>query len=133
MSASTAFNIALFGLGAAVGAGATAAVAFGGTKKAPEHVPPRPTPPAPVITIDAKNKPQMSSDLTIGQFGAAVLKYGHPGKVGLRSELLAALLIPDSNAVGPVPDFLIRKAYATAYDRRMRHPAWVSAADAFRL
>lgn len=27
---------------------------------------------------------------------------------------------------GPVPDLLVRKAYTAAYDRRLRHPAWVS-------
>lgn len=29
-------------------------------------------------------------------------------------------------SIGPVPDLLVRKAYTAAYDRRMRHPAWVS-------
>jgi endonuclease G, mitochondrial len=28
--------------------------------------------------------------------------------------------------LGPISDQLVRKAYVAAYDRRMRHPAWVS-------
>ncbi|KAI0670645.1 hypothetical protein C8Q78DRAFT_975273 [Trametes maxima] len=35
----------------------------------------------------------------------AVLKYGHPG---------------------PVSDLLVRRAYVTGYDRRLRHPAWTA-------
>ena len=27
--------------------------------------------------------------------------------------------------LGPIADPLVRKAYVAAYDRRLRHPAWV--------
>jgi hypothetical protein len=27
---------------------------------------------------------------------------------------------------GPIADPLVRQAYVAAYDRRLRHPAWVS-------
>jgi len=31
------------------------------------------------------------------------------------------------NTPGPIADPIIRKAYVAAYDRRLRHPAWVRA------
>ncbi|EJD02115.1 uncharacterized protein FOMMEDRAFT_86914 [Fomitiporia mediterranea MF3/22] len=39
------------------------------------------------------------------QLPGTVLKYGNPG---------------------PISDLLVRKAYVTAYDRRLRHPAWTA-------
>jgi hypothetical protein len=35
-------------------------------------------------------------------------------------------MCPSRVVPGPISDQLLRKAYVAAYDRRMRHPAWVS-------
>jgi hypothetical protein len=49
------------------------------------------------------------------------LKYGNPGEyIFIR---VAAILILVN--IGPISDMLVRKAYVAAYDRRLRHPAWV--------
>ncbi|KAG8901330.1 nuclease [Tulasnella sp. 403] len=101
MSASTAFHAAIFGVGALVGAGVTAAVTY--PRKT--SVPPPQTSVGPVVDVDVKNKLRISNELSLVESPGAVLKYGHPG---------------------PVPDLLQRKAYVVAYDRRLRHPSWTA-------
>ncbi|KAG8956716.1 nuclease [Tulasnella sp. 424] len=114
MPGASALHFAAFGLGAVLGAGATAII----TKRKdalpvapPAHHPvqvPSPQQPRPVIQIDERNRPQISNSSDIAMLGGnvpGVLKYGHPG---------------------PTPDFLVRKAYVASYDRRLRHPAWTA-------
>jgi endonuclease G, mitochondrial len=49
-----------------------------------------------------------------------ILKYGNPGVCTF------FFLRPDSHRLaGPIADLLVRKVYVAAYDRRLRHPAWV--------
>lgn len=47
-----------------------------------------------------------------------------------RGCLLRAAAVTDrwlaTRCAGPTPDILHRTSYVAAYDRRMRHPAWVS-------
>lgn len=76
MSLLSAVNIAAFGAGALLGAGAVAVV-----QRRPNAGPSSalPAPAAPVIDVDQKNKPQISSSLLIPQITSGVLKYGNPG------------------------------------------------------
>lgn len=79
MSASTAFHVAIFGVGALVGAGVTAAVTY--PRKASISAPPKGSNAVvPVVDVDAKNKPRISNELTLAEAPGGVLKYGHPGK-----------------------------------------------------
>lgn len=79
MSLFTTVNFATFGLGAVIGAAATAAVAH--TRKAAEVV--KPAVAAPVIEVDSKNRPRIVTDPSVPQHSGAVLKYGHPGMLCL--------------------------------------------------
>ncbi|KAG8964978.1 nuclease [Tulasnella sp. 419] len=99
MPSASAIHAVVFGVGAAVGAG----VALAASRKSP--VSPAPAVPAPLVEVDRKNKPQLISDLVAPPNTTTILKYGHPG---------------------PTPDFLVRKAYAASYDRRLRHPSWTA-------
>ena len=57
---------------------------------------------------------------------SAVLKYGHPGEFGIflfcrkKHSVMARGIY-----IGPISDLIHRQAYVAAYDRRLRHPAWV--------
>ncbi|KAG9016210.1 nuclease [Tulasnella sp. JGI-2019a] len=101
MSVWTTLNLVTFGVGAAVGAGATAAITLSQRKPDSLAAPVA----APIVDIERKNRPQIVSNLEVLQHSSAVLKYGHPG---------------------PVLDMLIRKAYTASYDRRLRHPSWTA-------
>jgi hypothetical protein len=54
-----------------------------------------------------------------------VLKYGNPGESTPRNFWTFINRI-SKIYLGPISDTLVRKAYVAAYDRRLRHPAWVS-------
>lgn len=40
--------------------------------------------------------------------------------------VLCLTLFKNLSRLGPIADLLARKAYVAGYDRRLRHPAWVS-------
>ncbi|KAG8889157.1 nuclease [Tulasnella sp. 332] len=101
MSLFTTLNLFTFGVGAAVGAGATAAFSLSQRKSNVSASPAT----GPIIAVDQKNRPQIVSDVVISRHPSTALKYGHPG---------------------PVPDLLLRKAYTASYDRRLRHPSWTA-------
>ncbi|KAH8833513.1 hypothetical protein DL96DRAFT_1455966 [Flagelloscypha sp. PMI_526] len=70
----------------------------------------RPTPvaspsPQPVIRLNPKGIPEVIGTHAAAIVASPILKYGNPG---------------------PIPDFLVRKAYVMAYDRRLRHAAWTA-------
>ncbi|KAI5124061.1 hypothetical protein M0805_003888 [Coniferiporia weirii] len=96
MHSATFVHAACFAIGAVVGGGTVAAVGLS-QKRAVPVPPPAGTGVAPGTAL----APVRAS----AQLPSPVLKYGNPG---------------------PVSDFLVRKAYVTAYDRRMRHPAWTA-------
>lgn len=85
MPGASALHFAAFGLGAVLGAGATAII----TKRKdalpvapPAHHPVPVQQPRPVIQIDERNRPQISNSSDIAMLGGnlpGVLKYGHPG------------------------------------------------------
>lgn len=106
MPSATLIHAACFAVGAAVGAGAVAAV--GMNRRAPnaqaqsagvQHV----GDPRSIVKFGPSGLPDLAA--TAQQIPGTVLKYGNPG---------------------PVSDLLVRKAYVTTYDRRLRHPAWTA-------
>ncbi len=116
MPASSLARAAFFALGAAVGGGAVAAFNASNKKEAPS------SPPA----VTARSK----AVVEVGATGAAtaaglVLKYGNPGKHAMAGLWITLSLSGIVVAAGPIPDQLARRAYAAAYDRRLRHPTWV--------
>lgn len=114
MPSSSIIHAACFAVGAIVGGGTVAAL----SQKRQTPVPPIPaqnstivTPSvpaptqstAPVVKTNSSGYPDLTK--TLAETPNAVLRYGNPG---------------------PISDLLVRKAYVTAYDRRMRHPAWTA-------
>ncbi|KAH9946346.1 uncharacterized protein BXZ73DRAFT_73126 [Epithele typhae] len=108
MASSSIVNAAVFAVGALVGGGVATVVASRNKKV---DMPP---PTGPGLAQRPTTPPIMDTKegvLVVPPPGAqvqtdmAVLKYGHPG---------------------PVSDLLVRRAYVTAYDRRLRHPAWTA-------
>ena len=106
---------AIFAAGAAVGGGiATVTIKRAGQRPAELALPPPNaigTIPPPVVQVSSKaGIPSFSAGnlASVATLESPVLKYGNPG---------------------PIADPIIRKAYVAAYDRRLRHPAWVSACD----
>jgi len=113
MPASVAIHAAVFTAGVLLGGGITAAVASKNRQqqRLSDHAP---LPPA--MDIVTTTQP---GALTVT---SGVLKYGNPG-----ARQFSRLHTSLSDAIpGPISDTLIRKAYVAAYDRRLRHPAWVS-------
>ncbi|KAG6833494.1 hypothetical protein H0H87_006066 [Tephrocybe sp. NHM501043] len=106
MSGSALVRAAFFAAGALVGGGVTTVVSSRNST-----VPPRPTPvasstPASIIELDRNGKARLQETTGIlsNKSVSSILKYGNPG---------------------PIADPLVRQAYVAAYDRRLRHPAWV--------
>ena len=100
MASSTVIHAACFAVGALVGGGIVTAI---GTSKRP--IPPLPpAPAAPIVDVAPTGSTRISTPGTLVKVDTPVLKYGNPG---------------------PISDLLIRKAYVAAYDRRLKHPAWV--------
>ncbi|KAJ4488340.1 hypothetical protein J3R30DRAFT_3654615 [Lentinula aciculospora] len=111
---SSLVQAALFAAGAVVGAGVTAAIY---SKKQAQRPSVAPTvdgtivSPAvatvspPVIGLGTNGNAQISNLASVASLSSSsVLKYGNPG---------------------PIADPIVRRAYVAAYDRRLRHPAWV--------
>ena len=127
MASSTIVHAAVFAVGALVGGGVATAVAS--RNKPRDMLPPVPTQrPTPPPMMDMKEgvlvKPPPGATV---QVDTAVLKYGHPGACIQSSRVFGSQKHAHSNnnIEGPVSDLLVRRAYITAYDRRLRHPAWV--------
>ena len=107
----------VFAAGAVVGGGVAALV----YRRQPVQISkvPHETPPGTAIAVPAFT----SIDLP-------VLKYGNPGMYFLwfhSAPDVACLTF----FLGPIADPLVRKAYVAAYDRRLRHPAWVNSSVPF--
>ena len=125
MASSTIVHAAVFAVGALVGGGVATAVAS--RNKPRDMLPPvpaqRPVPPIMDMKEGVLVKPPPGATV---QIDTSVLKYGHPG-ARIQSSYFASREhdYSDSNDEGPVSDLLVRRAYITAYDRRLRHPAWV--------
>jgi endonuclease G len=75
-----------------------------------------------VVQVDTNGTPQMSSDLAAMATVPPMLKYGNPGSWHCLLSQSFPNRLPHS---GPIADILVRKGYIAAYDRRLRHPAWV--------
>ncbi|KAH7107784.1 hypothetical protein BKA62DRAFT_684439 [Auriculariales sp. MPI-PUGE-AT-0066] len=101
---SHALTAAVFAVGAAVGAGATALIHARRRIPLPTHAS---TPERVEHKAIMQVEPLGTHVVINPQLALAgeVLKYGNPG---------------------PISDLLTRKAYIAAYDRRLRHPAWTA-------
>jgi len=78
----------------------------------------------PIVEIGAGGDARITNAAVAMTLAPPVLKYGNPG---LYSEYIFIRVVPILILVniGPISDVLVRKAYVAAYDRRLRHPAWV--------
>jgi hypothetical protein len=157
MPPTSVVQVAIFAAGAALGATA-AALAQRRNDRLTVPVAPRVSTSAiprnteisriPVVEVSPTGEPGLA------QFqggGSEVLKHGNPGEsvhpficrsrslawietafvlIFLRPNFFNSLPITCLMRVqiGPTSDLISRKAYVTAYDRRLRHPAWVSLA-----
>jgi len=131
MPTSSLARAAFFALGAAVGGGAVAALnaskkkeasTAGSTEVTSLKVPRN----LPVVEVGVAGDPRFSAGAVTAV--GPVLKYGNPGTHVTAPDLHTHSLLPSGIrcCAGPIPDQLVRQAYVAAYDRRMRHPAWVS-------
>ena len=66
--------------------------------------PPAPAAHAPIVEVSQTGLTRVAPPGTLVKVDSAILKHGNPG---------------------PISDLLVRKAYVAAYDRRLKHPAWV--------
>lgn len=104
MPTSTILHAACFAVGALVGGGVATAISASSSKRTvPAPVPAEP-PRAPIIEVQQGGVPKLNTPGPLVKVDSEILKHGHPG---------------------PISDLLVRKAYVAAYDRRLRHPAWV--------
>jgi hypothetical protein len=138
MPSSGLIHAAAFALGAVVGGGVVSAVSQ--KRSVPMSATPTPAPILPVpasgsrpaiVDVGPNGAAEMTSGAGVVPLSSAVLKYGHPGMwcyscLGLRLLNLTFISIFLLGCCsGPISDPLVRKAYIAAYDRRLRHPAWV--------
>jgi hypothetical protein len=104
MPSSTVLHAACFAVGAIVGGGVITAL------ESRRRVVPLPPPPsatkasAPLVEVQPTGATRITTPNALVNVEPPVLKHGNPG---------------------PISDMLVRKAYVAAYDRRLRHPAWV--------
>ena len=121
MPASSLVRAAFFALGAAVGGGAVAALNASKKREATNA-----GLKVPVVEVDVAGDPRFSAEAATAL--GPVLKYGNPGTPATAPDLRTLCLSPSRIrcCAGPISDQLVRQAYVAAYDRRMRHPAWVS-------
>ena len=108
MPSSSLVRAAIFPAGAAVGGGVATVL---GRKKAQDAAPLGVPIYAPPVT---NHTPSNTPAVSLGASGAPVLAAGVPTIPVLRY-----------GNPGPVSDQFVRQAYVAAYDRRLRHPAWV--------
>ncbi|EKM55745.1 uncharacterized protein PHACADRAFT_256597 [Phanerochaete carnosa HHB-10118-sp] len=106
MPSSTILHAACFAVGALVGGGVATAISRNNTAQRPVAVPVPASESVkqPIVEVQPSGAPKLSTPGTLVKTDSQLLRYGHPG---------------------PVSDLLVRKAYVAAYDRRLRHPAWV--------
>lgn len=101
MASSTILHAACFAVGALVGGGIATAVS---NQKRPIPPPPSPSRSQPIVEVAPTGTTRITTPSTLVTIDSPVLKHGNPG---------------------PISDLLVRRAYVAAYDRRLRHPAWV--------
>ena len=106
MPSSTILHAACFAVGALVGGGVATAIGRNNTvpRPVPMPVPTSESVKEPIVGVQLGGAPKLSTPGTLIKAESQLLEYGHPG---------------------PISDLLVRKAYVAAYDRRLRHPAWV--------
>lgn len=138
MPASSFIRAAFFALGAAVGGGTVVAINASRKKEALAKATTQALPPTgngPFVEVGVTG-PRLSQTGAAAALAAGpVLKYGNPGMYDTlkaansvkRIRLIFANLPP-----GPIFDQLVRRAYVAGYDRRLRHPAWVSSSPQSR-
>jgi endonuclease G len=132
MPASSIIHAAFFALGAAVGGSTVVAINASRKKEtlvrataSTFQVLP-PTGNGPLVEVGVTGNPRLSQAaraspaLAIGP----VLKYGNPGMYDTLTRMATSNI--DWYVPGPVFDQLVRRAYIAGYDRRLRHPSWVS-------
>ena len=112
MPTSTLLRASFFALGAAVGGGAVAVLNASKKEAKGTQVSP------PLVEVGVTGDPRLSARATTAV--GPVLRYGNPGTTWPSLSLCRLL------CVGPISDELVRQVYVAAYDRRLRHPAWVS-------
>lgn len=105
MPSATVIRAAFFAVGAAVGGGVATALGASKRKELAVAVPASTSASQNFPVIDTGAKGDLRLSPSTGSEIVPVLKYGNPG---------------------PLSDQLVRKAYAAAYDRRLRHPAWTA-------
>jgi endonuclease G, mitochondrial len=99
---SAVVSAAIFAAGAVVGGGVATAISY--QRRRLELVPIAPSP-SPAVSEPTVVQLNEGGQLEVQNLIlSSVLKYGNPG---------------------PIADMIVRKAYVAAYDRRLRHPAWV--------
>ncbi|KAG9097905.1 nuclease [Ceratobasidium sp. 370] len=104
MPSSMLAHVAIFSVGAALGAGIATGVA---SRKQAQSA-------AAASTAPMQVKGPLVETKRVGPQGVVQLSPALPGDV-LRY-----------GNPGPISDFITRKAYVAGYDRRMRHPAWTA-------
>jgi len=97
---STLLHLAVFSVGAAVGAGIVGGASYAAQRKNRVVAVPTAVP----VSVAVSKGPSISF-VQQSQIGGDVLKYGNPG---------------------PIADLLLRKAYVAGYDRVNKHPAWTA-------
>lgn len=116
MPSSTIIQAAIFTAGVVLGAGAATLTQ---TKKTETGRRPAKTGVNPMVDVSPTGAVGLAAS------NSDVLKYGNPGSF-FQNEFQhvgSSLTFLE----GPISDLLTRKAYITAYDRRLRHPVWVRA------
>jgi len=99
-------HAAVFAVGAAVGAGVTAAVV---RSRRPE--------PIPSLLAQERAQPRPPALIQAGIVGQPTI---------VQSPIPPSEIIQFLGNPGPVTDLLMRKVYVAGYDRRLRHPAWTA-------
>ena len=105
MPSSSLLQAACFAVGAIVGGGVVTAM----ESRRRVVPPPPPAQPvqvqrSPIVEVQQTGTTRITTPNALVAVDSSILKHGNPG---------------------PISDMLVRKAYVAAYDRRLRHPAWV--------
>lgn len=129
MSSGAIVHAAVFAVGALIGGGVATAVSR--KREATTIYPPVPPQGVPAQTpvLDVRGS---NSDGVIMRppawYGHGGRPCGHEVRTSWYVELplfASVYLCAFAFCTGPVSDLLVRRAYIAAYDRRLRHPAWV--------
>ena len=131
MPTSSIIHAALFALGAAVGGGTVLAINASRKKEAlvratvgtTQALPPTGNLNGPLVEVTGSPRLSQATGAVAALAAGPVLKYGNPG---MYDTLISIISVINYVVPGPIFDQLVRRAYVAGYDRRLRHPAWVS-------